>query len=91
MRQIHVCLHCRNLYLPANPAEPHRGATTVHCGQTQCASVVAAMVAALGRPEQWLQDRARKAAGIAGEPRVPRARGQRARRGAPGGRRTKLL
>jgi len=91
MRQIHVCLHCRNIYFPAHPEEPDRGATTVHCGQTECARIVPAMVAALGMPEQWLQDRARRAAGVAGEPRVPRARGQRVRRGVPGGQRTKFL
>jgi hypothetical protein len=42
-------------------------------------------------PEAWLADKARKAAGVAGEPRVARAQGQRVRRGAPGGRRSKLL
>ncbi|PWG13916.1 hypothetical protein DF268_08605 [Streptomyces sp. V2] len=91
MREIYVCLHCRNQYLPANPGEPG-GATLVHCGQAECARVVPVMVQSLGLPEQRLSDAARKAAGVLGEPRVPRRRYEgRARRGSPGGRRTKLL
>lgn len=90
MREIYVCLHCRNQYLPANPSEPG-GATLVHCGRDECARIVTVMVRSLGLPEERLSEAARRAAGVLGEPRVPRRRYEGTRKGAPGGRRTKLL
>ncbi|GLF99562.1 hypothetical protein [Streptomyces yaizuensis] len=87
MRTWYVCLACGTLRLP-----PEGDGVVVDCGRPECAAVAGAMVRALGLPPERLADMARRAAGLEGEPRVPRdgrrARGRRA--GAAPGTRSRL-
>jgi hypothetical protein len=97
MRSIYVCIGCAAIYLPPETMTyPAHGLTAspAHCTQPECAAAAREAVELSGLSEERLGELARRAIGIAGEPRRPRLN-QRAARGrrsaaAPSGGRGKL-
>lgn len=96
MRTIYVCLSCAAQYLPPEAMHyPKQGvdASPVHCGLDECRSSVEATLDTVGIPAETMALWARRAAGLAGEPRRGRpgrlARGRRAS-ASPGSGRSKF-
>jgi hypothetical protein len=88
MRTWYVCLGCGAERLP-----PARMADVIDCGDTACAAQAVAVVAMSGLPPATVVAMARRAAGMNGERRNPKAARVRGRRAAAGPRtaRSRLL